>query len=125
MVGVINSDGSVTVHKTSCNVFTDFAATNGDKLVSVKWSKHFIMSYLTQIKIRGIDRLGILNEITKEISLVLEVNIRKIVIEAHDEVFEGYIDLYVHNTDDLDRLMERLGKIRGVESVLRTNIADE
>ena len=125
VVGVINSDGSVTVHKTSCNVFTDFAATNGDKLVSVKWSKHFIMSYLTQIKIRGIDRLGILNEITKEISLVLEVNIRKIVIEAHDEVFEGYIDLYVHNTDDLDRLMERLGKIRGVESVLRTNIADE
>ncbi len=125
VVGVINSDGSVTVHKTSCSVFTDFAATNGDKLVSVKWSKHFIMSYLTQIKIRGIDRLGILNEITKEISLVLEVNIRKIVIEAHDEVFEGYIDLYVHNTDDLDRLMERLGKIRGVESVLRTNIADE
>ena len=53
------------------------------------------------------------------------MNIRKIVIEAHDEVFEGYIDLYVHNTDDLDRLMERLGKIRGVESVLRTNIADE
>ena len=84
-----------------------------------------MMSYLTQITIRGIDRIGILNEITKEISLVLEVNIRKIVIEAHDEVFEGYIDLYVHNTDDLDRLMERLGKIRGVESVLRTNIEDE
>ena len=125
VVGVINGDGSVTVHKTSCSVFTDFAATNGDKIVSVKWSKHFMMSYLTQITIRGIDRIGILNEITKEISLVLEVNIRKIVIEAHDEVFEGYIDLYVHNTDDLDRLMERLGKIRGVESVLRTNIEDE
>ncbi|MBO6068752.1 MAG: bifunctional (p)ppGpp synthetase/guanosine-3',5'-bis(diphosphate) 3'-pyrophosphohydrolase [Bacteroidales bacterium] len=125
VVGVVNGDGSVTIHKTSCEVFTDFAATNGDKIVSVKWSKHFMMSYLTQITIRGIDRIGILNEITKEISLVLEVNIRKIVIEAHDEVFEGYIDLYVHNTDDLDHLMERLGKIRGVESVLRTNIEDE
>ena len=125
VVGVVNGDGSVTIHKTSCEVFTDFAATNGDKIVSVKWSKHFMMSYLTQITIRGIDRIGILNEITKEISLVLEVNIRKIVIEAHDEVFEGYIDLYVHNTDDLDHLMERLGNIRGVESVLRTNIEDE
>jgi len=125
VIGVVNNDGSVTVHKTSCPVFTDFAAINGDKLVSVKWSKHFLMSYLTQIKIRGIDRLGILNEITKEIALVLEVNIRKIVIEAHDEVFEGYIDLYVHNTDDLDRLIERIGKIRGVESVIRTTIGDE
>ena len=125
VVGVINSDGSVTVHKTSCQVFTDFAATNGDKIVSVKWSKHFLMSYLTQITIRGIDRIGILNEITKEISLVLEVNIRKIVIEAHDEVFEGYIDLYVHNTEDLDRLIERLRNIRGIDSVLRTNIEDE
>ena len=125
VVGVINSDGSVTVHKTSCQVFTDFAATNGDKIVSVRWSKHFLMSYLTQITIRGIDRIGILNEITKEISLVLEVNIRKIVIEAHDEVFEGYIDLYVHNTEDLDRLIERLRNIRGIDSVLRTNIEDE
>ena len=125
VVGVVNVDGSVTVHKTSCPVFTDFAATNGDRIVSVRWSKHFIMSYLTQITIRGIDRIGILNEITKEISLVLEVNIRKIVIEAHDEVFEGYIDLYVHNTEDLDRLIERLRNIKGIENVLRTNIEDE
>jgi GTP pyrophosphokinase len=80
------------------------------------------MSYLTQITIRGIDRIGILNEITKEISLVLEVNIRKIVIEAHDEVFEGYIDLYVNSKDVLEKILKKLTTIEGIESVSRIDL---
>ncbi|NLD22212.1 MAG: bifunctional (p)ppGpp synthetase/guanosine-3',5'-bis(diphosphate) 3'-pyrophosphohydrolase [Bacteroidales bacterium] len=125
VIGVINPDGSVTIHKTSCSIFTEFAATNGDKIVSVKWSKQFIMAYLARISIIGIDRVGILNDLTKEISLVLEVNMRKIEIVAHDEIFEGYIDLYVHNTSDLDRLIDNIRQIKGVENVSRIDIDDE
>lgn len=122
VVGFINDDNSVTIHKKSCSVATDLAATNGDKIVSVKWSKHFMMSYLARISINGIDRLGVINELTKEISLVLGVNIRKILIETHDGIFEGYIDLYVHNTDDLDQLIKSLKKIKGLENVIRTDV---
>ncbi|MFA6713725.1 MAG: ACT domain-containing protein [Bacteroidales bacterium] len=43
-------------------------------------------------------------------------------IETHDEIFEGYIDLYVHNTDDLDKLIKSLRKIKGVENAVRTNV---
>lgn len=83
------------------------------------------MAYLARISIIGIDRVGILNDLTKEISLVLEVNMRKIEIVAHDEIFEGYIDLYVHNTSDLDRLIDNIRQIKGVENVSRIDIDDE
>lgn len=122
VVGVIGEDNTVTIHKTSCPEYTNFAATHGDQIVAVRWSKHFVMSFLARISISGIDRIGILNDISKEISTVLEINIRKIYIEAHDEVFEGYIDLYVHNTENLENLMQTIRKIKGVEKVIRTEI---
>ncbi|MCF0167821.1 MAG: bifunctional (p)ppGpp synthetase/guanosine-3',5'-bis(diphosphate) 3'-pyrophosphohydrolase, partial [Bacteroidales bacterium] len=122
VIGVVGKDNSVTIHKMSCPEYTRLASTFGNRLVSVKWSKHFIMSYLARIAIKGIDRIGILSELSKVISFELGVNIRKVMIEAHDEVFEGFIDLYVHNTEDLERLMESIRMIKGVESVTRTEI---
>ncbi|MBQ0124033.1 MAG: bifunctional (p)ppGpp synthetase/guanosine-3',5'-bis(diphosphate) 3'-pyrophosphohydrolase [Bacteroidales bacterium] len=122
VVGFVDENGCVTIHKKSCPVATNLESTEGHRIVSVKWSKNFKMSYLTRISINGIDRMGILNDITRTISLLLNVNIRKLLIETHDEIFEGTIDLYVHNTEDLDRLIKTLGKIKGVESVKRIEL---
>ncbi|MFA5325443.1 MAG: RelA/SpoT family protein, partial [Bacteroidales bacterium] len=122
VVGFINDEDNVVIHKKSCPVATNLAAKEGHKIVSAKWSKYFVMSYLARVSVNGIDRVGVINELTKEISLVLGVNIRKILIETHDEIFEGYIDLYVHNTDDLDKLIKSLRKIKGVENAVRTNV---
>ena len=60
--------------------------------------------------------------LARVISLVLGVNMRKLHIEAHDEIFEGVIDLYVHNTDDLDKLIRELSKVKGIERVKRVEI---
>ena len=73
---------------------------------------------------RGIDRIGILNEVTQYITLVLSVNIRKIFIESHDGIFEGYIDLYVHSTEDLEKLIKQIGTVKGMSHVTRTEIKD-
>ncbi len=119
VVAFIADDGTVTIHKKSCPEANTLASKEGDKIVPARWSKHFIMSYLARISLNGIDRVGIINEITRVISLVLGVNMRKILIESHDGIFEGNIELYVHNTDDLDSLIKSLGKIKGMESVKR------
>ncbi|MBQ1623681.1 MAG: bifunctional (p)ppGpp synthetase/guanosine-3',5'-bis(diphosphate) 3'-pyrophosphohydrolase, partial [Bacteroidales bacterium] len=118
----IEDDGTVTIHKKSCSVAAGLASTQGDRIVSAKWSKHFMMSYLARISIEGIDRIGVLSDLTRVISLVLGVNMRKLHIETHDEIFEGFIDLYVHNTDDLDKMIRALAKIKGVERVKRVEI---
>jgi guanosine-3',5'-bis(diphosphate) 3'-pyrophosphohydrolase len=122
VVGFIEDDGSVLVHKKSCQKATDTAAKQGDRIVSARWSKHFMMSYLARISITGLDRMGIISDMSKVISLQLGVNMRKICIETHDEIFEGTVDLYVRNTDDLDKLIKSLSAIKGIESVKRVEL---
>ena len=120
--GVLEDDGSITIHKTSCPMYTNLAATKGDRIVAVRWSKHFMMSYLARITISGIDRMGILHEITNQLSNKLGINLRKISIEAHDEIFEGYIDLYVHDRADIYNIISSFAKISGIEKVSRADI---
>ena len=122
VVAFIQDDGTVTIHKKSCHVANDLASKEGHRIVSAKWSKHFMMSYLARISLEGIDRVGVLSDLTRVISLVLGVNMRKLHIETHDEIFEGFIDLYVHNTDDLDKLIRALSKVKGIERVKRVDI---
>ena len=122
VVAFIEDDGTVTIHKKSCPVAGDLASKEGHRIVSARWSKHFIMSYLARISLEGIDRIGVLSDLTRVISLVLGVNMRKLHIETHDEIFEGFIDLYVHNTDDLDKLIKAISKVKGVERAQRVEI---
>ena len=122
VVAFIEDDGTVTIHKKSCSVAGNLASKEGHRIVSAKWSKHFLMSYLARISLEGIDRVGVLSDLTRVISLVLGVNMRKLHIETHDEIFEGFIDLYVHNTDDLDKMIRALAKVKGIERVKRVEI---
>ena len=120
--GVMGDDKTITIHKTSCPVYTNLAATQGDRILAVRWSKHFMMSYLARIAISGIDRMGILHDITDRVSNQFNINLRKISIEAHDEIFEGFIDLYVHDTADLDNIISSFEHINGIEKVTRVDI---
>ena len=122
VVAFIEDDGTVTIHKKSCPVAGELASKQGHRIVSAKWSKHFMMSYLARISLEGIDRVGVLSDLTRVISLVLGVNMRKLHIETHDEIFEGFIDLYVHTTDDLENLIQSLSKVKGIERVKRAEI---
>ncbi|MCF0173166.1 MAG: bifunctional (p)ppGpp synthetase/guanosine-3',5'-bis(diphosphate) 3'-pyrophosphohydrolase, partial [Bacteroidales bacterium] len=122
VMGVIGADGIVTIHKTTCQNYINIASTQGGSLVAVRWSRQFVMSFLARIAIGGIDRIGVLGDISDKISNLLSINIRKISIEAHDEIFEGYIDLYVHDRSALDNVIKALSEIKGMEKVNRIEI---
>ena len=124
VIGFIEDDNEVVVHKKVCPEAISLASRQGSEIVNAKWTKHTILSFLARLEIKGIDRMGIVVEITKYITLVLSVNIRKIHFETHDGIFEGYIDLYVHNTDDLEIIIKRLLKIKGIENAVRANIKE-
>lgn len=125
VIGFIDDFDEVTVHKNSCPEAIQLASRYGNRIVKAKWSKHTVLSFLARISMRGIDRIGILNELTQYITLVLSVNIRKIFIETHDGIFEGFIDLYVHSAEDLEKLMKQLSQVKGVESVVRSEIKED
>ena len=122
VVGFRGPDGTVTVHKKSCPVANDEAAKHGDRIVVPEWEESNRASFLVRLSIKGVDRIGIINEITRYISFVMSVNIRGINISTEGGVFEGSIDLYVHDKNDLDKLIRKLGKIEGIQNVVRTDL---
>ena len=125
VIGFVDEDGQVVIHKKVCPKAISLAATEGGKIINAKWTKHTILSFLARIELKGIDRLGIVNDITRYITLILSVNIRKLFFETHDGVFYGYIDLYVHNAKDLEEMMAHIEEIKGIDSATRVDIKEE
>ena len=126
VVGYKNPDTHrVDVHKKSCNELIKLAAQHGNNLTPVTWSSHKAMSYLTVMELRGIDRIGILMELSQVITGELNTNIRELHIQSHDGIFEGRISLYVKNKTDLKMIIEKVGKIKGVEKAIRVENTKE
>ena len=85
----------------------------------------FRSSYLTRLGLSGFDRLGIVNEVTNIISKLHNINMRAVKFDTHDGIFEGDLYLYIHNTEDLQQLIQQLGKIKGIEKVARVENLNE
>lgn len=124
VVGFKASDGTITVHTRTCQNANNLAAKFGDKIVSVEWEKEANSgsSYLARISLKGTDRIGMINDITRITSKDLSVNIRRFNLGTEDGIFDGFIDLYVQDISYLDKLISRLQKIKGIESVVRTEL---
>ncbi len=106
------------VHKKDCAFATDLMSKQGNKLVQVKWSVIQKMSSSAVIELKGADTLGLVWRVTREIYLS-KVNMRTIHFNSRQGIFEGEIELYVSNTEDLNNLILKLSKIKGIDSVKR------
>ena len=115
----------VEIHKNNCPNAIRLMTRQANSIISVKWTTNKILSFLVKIKITGIDKFGIYNEITTVITKNLNANIRNINLSSHDGIFEGTIDLYVHDTKDLNTMILNISKIKGVDSVSRVEQLDE
>lgn len=117
--------GKVTVHKRKCPEAIRLMSSYGDKIVPVRWVTHKVMSFLAVVKLAGIDRVGMVSDITGIVSKESRVSMRLIHFENKDGVFEGVLHLYVHNTGDLNNLMMKISSLKGVANVARVeNIED-
>lgn len=124
VVGFKASDGTITVHRRTCSNANSLAAKFGDKIVAVKWAdqENADNSYLARIDLKGTDRIGMINDITMLTSKIMGVNIRRFNIGTEDGIFNGFIDLYVHDIKVLESLIKRLQKIKGIENVVKTDL---
>ena len=123
VIGFKAPDGVVTVHKKSCRVAERIAASHGDWVVVPKWlDQAEDRSFLVRISLKGIDRMGLLNEISRYVSLVMGVNMRKLSLQAEGGIFDGFIDLYVPTRETLEEMIKNLQAIDGIENVTRTEI---
>jgi GTP pyrophosphokinase len=119
VTGYISNEGTIIIHKPKCPNAIRIMSNEGDRIIAVKWTIHKLASFLARISMTGIDRIGLVNDITSVISKELNVNMRNVNISVHNEVFEGTIDLYVHHIKDLNNLIYKISNIKGIENVRR------
>ena len=118
IVGLIR-EGAIEVHRTSCKHAVDEMSKYGNRIVKAKWRENEKITFLAGIRIKGIDRKGLLQDMARVISEVWNINMRSLAMESSEGTFEGTMMVYISDADNLSHLMENIAKIEGIETVTR------
>ena len=117
--GFVNKNGDVEIHRPSCPKAINTISKYGYKIIRTKWTKQHQITFLTGLKITGIDDVGVMFKITNVISGEAKINMQSITIDTKDGLFEGIIKIFVRDTQQLDDLMFRLSDLEGILTVTR------
>jgi GTP diphosphokinase / guanosine-3',5'-bis(diphosphate) 3'-diphosphatase len=117
--GFVTTGKGLTIHRTNCTNATRLLANYGHRVVKTKWAKNKEISFLTGLRIIGMDDVGVINKITNLISGELKINISALTVEAKEGLFEGNIKVFVHDKDELEVLVDRLKTLDGIQTVDR------
>ena len=117
--GFVTVNEGIKIHRTVCPNATELLSRHGDRVIKARWASQHDRSFTANLLIRGIDRVGLVNDVTKVISSELKVNIQNLSIGVSDGIFEGNIALNVQDTHHLDTLVHRLEGVGGVVEVAR------
>lgn len=123
--GFITSGEGLKIHRNDCPNAAQLMANYAHRIVKTKWAKNKEISFLTGVKLTGLDDVGIIRNITNVITDELNMNMRSISVDSTDGVFEGTIMVFVHDREELDELCQKLGVIPGITKVERIEAGDE
>ncbi len=118
VLGFVNDDGKVEIHSVDCPRAQVLKAGYGSRIVATEWAGVTDL-FTAHVRIEGIDRRGILQEITQLISSLMGINIRKLFIEAEKEVFHADLWIEVNDKDVVRDLCDRTKKIQEVTRATR------
>ena len=119
VLGYIDDQDRIVIHKRKCPLADKLKAGFGNRILAVEWETGKALEFPVNLYIQGIDTLGILHQIGDIISEQLNVYIRKIFIETIDGLFEGHIQLYVHDVEDVNVIIANLQKMEEMKKVVR------
>ena len=119
ILGFIDDNNHVEIHMRACPVADRLKSSFGNRILDAKWEMHKMKYFDTTIEIHGIDRKGMLRDLADVISDQFSINIRKITVSATDGVFEGRIELGVHDREELETLINQLKKIDDMQEAVQ------
>ena len=119
IMGFIDNKNRIEIHKRSCNIAAKLKSSYGNRIVDAKWDMHKQMLFDATIEIKGIDRKGMLLDVSKIISDQLGFNIHKVTIRSDNGIFDGTIELRVHDREEVKTIMDQLKTIDDLQEVQR------
>jgi GTP diphosphokinase / guanosine-3',5'-bis(diphosphate) 3'-diphosphatase len=117
--GFVTVNEGIKIHRTNCPNAPELLSHHGNRVVKAKWTSQHEVAFLTGLKIRGTDRVGLINDVSKVISEELKVNMSSMSMQTDSGIFEGEIMLYVNDTRHLEELIDKLMNVEGVVKVSR------
>ena len=116
-LGYIDKQNRIEIHNRKCPVANKLKANYGNRLLDVKWDMHKLLFFNATVRLGGIDRRGMINDVTLIISNQLSVDIRGLAFTTKDGIFEGTIDLRVHDREDVKAIMDKLKEVDGLKEI--------
>jgi GTP pyrophosphokinase len=120
ILGFIDNKHRIEIHKRDCPVANKLKTSYGNRILDAKWDMHKRLFFDATIHIEGIDRMGMVMDISSVISSRMNVNIHKFAITSEEGVFEGDIEIRVHDREDVKTIIDQLKKIDGLQEVTQT-----
>ena len=117
ILGFIDNKHRIEIHKRSCPVAAKLKTSYGNRILDAKWDMHKRLLFDATIHIEGIDRMGMVMDISSIISSQMNVNIHKFTITSEEGVFDGSIELRVHDRENVKEIIDQLKKIEGLQEV--------
>ncbi len=117
--GFVTIHDGIKIHRNNCPNAVQLMSKYAYRIVKAKWVTDQSIAFLSGIRVKGIDELGLLKNLTDTISSEYNVNIRNIHFDTHHGTFEGIVMLYINDTKRLNNLIRKIKKIKGVEKVSR------
>tara|TARA_Y100000768_G_scaffold63928_1_gene44010 strand:+ start:4362 stop:6548 length:2187 start_codon:yes stop_codon:yes gene_type:complete len=117
--GFISENEGIKVHKKDCQNVVDMQSKYAFRIINAKWIASAMDKFTSNIKITGIDNIGLVNQVTKVISNLMNVDIYKINFIANDGIFEGTVGIRVSNKTIVNKVIKKIEKIKGIEKVTR------
>lgn len=117
--GFITTGEGLKIHRTTCANAARLLANHAHRVVKTKWAKNKEISFLTGLRIIGLDDVGVIHKITNLISGELKVNISAMTIEAKEGIFEGNVKIFVQDKEQLENVVNQLLSLDGIERVTR------
>ena len=117
VLGFIDGKHQIEIHKRTCPVATKLKASFGNRILDAKWDMHKKLFFNATVRLQGIDRVGMLLDISQVISSQMNVNIHKLTIASEEGVFDGSVELRVHDREDVKDIIDQLKKIPDIQDV--------
>ncbi len=117
VLGFIDGKHQIEIHKRDCPVAAKLKASFGNRILDAKWDMHKKLYFDAVINLQGIDRMGMLLDISRIISMQMNVNIRKLTIDSGEGLFDGTVELRVHDREDVKEIISQLKTVEGMQEV--------
>ena len=117
ILGYIDNKHQIEIHKRACPVADKLKSGFGNRILDAKWNMHKQLFFDATVRLQGIDRIGLLMDVSRIISSQMSVNIHKLTISSEEGVFDGSIELRIHDRDDVRDIMNALKQVEGLQDV--------